>query len=178
MSISRSKRNSGTTWGKENILWPRPRTHARSPSWICCCSTDYAVNPLWSESWVVCVADRVEGKTCNRTYLIIYFLPRTMLAQCSKWSIDIYLCPEWKCIECYKTQGSDTTTLCMYPIYFGGTRSKGFATLRNVSKLTFLGQDWARKVCRFSVFLRLFDEVTAELFWDISRSIRFLWLIS
>ena len=31
------------------------------------------------------------------------------------------------------------------------TRSKGFATLRNVSKLTFLGQDWARKVGRFSV---------------------------
>ena len=25
--------------------------------------------------------------------------------------------------------------------YFGGARSKGFATLRNVSKLTFLGQD-------------------------------------
>jgi len=25
--------------------------------------------------------------------------------------------------------------------YFGGTQSKGFATLRNVSKLTFLGQD-------------------------------------
>ena len=38
-------------------------------------------------------------------------------------------------------------------VYFGGERSKGFATLRNVSKLTFLGQDWERKVCRFSVLL-------------------------
>ena len=35
--------------------------------------------------------------------------------------------------------------------YFGGARSKGFATLRNVPKLLFLGQDWARKVCWFSV---------------------------
>ena len=34
---------------------------------------------------------------------------------------------------------------------FGGARGKGFWTLRNVPKLT-LGQDWARKVCRFSVF--------------------------
>ena len=35
--------------------------------------------------------------------------------------------------------------------YCGGARSKGYATLRNVPKLLFLGQDWARKVCRFSV---------------------------
>ena len=35
--------------------------------------------------------------------------------------------------------------------YFGGARSKGFATLRNVSKLHFFLQDWASKVCRFSV---------------------------
>ena len=160
MSISPSKRNSGTTWGKENILWPRPRTHARSPSWICCCSTDRAVNPLWSESWVICVADRGEGKTCNRTHLIIYFLPRTMLAECSKWSIDNYLCPEWKYIECYKTplNPNQRYHYFMYvPIYFGGARSKGFATLRNVSKLTFLRQDWARKVCRFPV---LFGSLT------------------
>ena len=39
--------------------------------------------------------------------------------------------------------------------YFGGAQSKGFARLRNVSKSTFLGQDWARKVCRFSVFLAI-----------------------
>ena len=35
--------------------------------------------------------------------------------------------------------------------YFGRARSEGFATLRNVSKLKFLGQDWACKVCRFLV---------------------------
>ena len=35
--------------------------------------------------------------------------------------------------------------------YFGRARSEGFATLRNVSKLEFLGQDWACKVCRFLV---------------------------
>ena len=37
--------------------------------------------------------------------------------------------------------------------YFGGARSKRFATLRNVPKLLFWGQDRARKVCRFSVFV-------------------------
>ena len=31
-------------------------------------------------------------------------------------------------------------------IYFGGARSKGLAMLRNVPKLLFLGQNWARKV--------------------------------
>ena len=41
--------------------------------------------------------------------------------------------------------------------YFGGARSKGFVTLRTVSKSTFLGQDWARKVCRFAV---LFGHLT------------------
>ena len=35
--------------------------------------------------------------------------------------------------------------------YFREVRSEGFAMLRNVSKLTFLGQDWACKVCRFLV---------------------------
>ena len=35
--------------------------------------------------------------------------------------------------------------------YFGTAQSKGFATLRNVTKLTFLRQDWVRKICRFSV---------------------------
>ena len=110
MSISPSKRNLGTTWGKENSFWPRPRTHARSPSWICCCSTDYAVNPAWSESWVICVVVRIEGRMCNCTYLIIYYLPCTLLALCSKWSTDNYLCPEWKFIKFYKTP------LYMYPI--------------------------------------------------------------
>ena len=35
--------------------------------------------------------------------------------------------------------------------YFGGARRKGFATLRNVSKLQFFDKIWASKVCRFSV---------------------------
>ena len=84
MSISPSKRNLGTTWGKENSFLPRPRTYARSPSWICCCSTDYTVNPAFSESWVICVVDCVEGRLCHCTYLIIYYLPYTLLALCSK----------------------------------------------------------------------------------------------
>ena len=70
---------------------------------LSCCSTDYAVNPAWSKSWVICVADRTEGTMCTRTYLILYYLPCTLLALCSKWSTDNYLCPEWKFIECYKT---------------------------------------------------------------------------
>ena len=37
-----------------------------------------------------------------------------------------------------------TGVICSH-FLLGGARSKGFATLRNVSKLTFLGQDWARK---------------------------------
>ena len=57
--------------------------------------------------------------------------------------------------------------------YFGGARSKGFAALGNVSKLLFLGLDWARKVCRL-LFLVLFGELRAELARDISRSQRFL----
>ena len=39
--------------------------------------------------------------------------------------------------------------------HFGGAQSKGLATRRNVSTLTFLEQDWARKVCRFSVLFSL-----------------------
>ena len=103
MSVSPSKRNLGNKWGEDNSFWPRPRTHARSPSWICCCSTDYTVNPAWSESWVICVVDRVEGRMCNCTYLIIYYLPCTLLALCSKWSTDYYFFPEWKFIKFYKT---------------------------------------------------------------------------
>ena len=51
--------------------------------------------------------------------------------------------------------------------YFGGARSKGFATLRNVSKLTFFDK------IGFSVLFG-FDEVRAELVRDISRSLQFL----
>ena len=39
--------------------------------------------------------------------------------------------------------------------HFGGAQSKGLATRRNVSKLTFLEQDWASKVCRLSVLFSL-----------------------
>ena len=35
--------------------------------------------------------------------------------------------------------------------YFGGARSERCATRSSVSKFTFLGQDWVRKVCKFSV---------------------------
>ena len=48
--------------------------------------------------------------------------------------------------------------------YFGGARSKGFATLRNVPKLLFGGQNWAREG---SASL----QVRAELVRDISRSL-------
>ena len=37
--------------------------------------------------------------------------------------------------------------------YVGGARSKGFATLRNVRELLFLGQDWASKVRGSSVWI-------------------------
>ena len=67
---------------------------------------------------------------------------------------------------------SQMTKMCFY---FGGARSKGFVTLRNVLKLIFLGQDWGRKVCRVFGFIRLFDEVRADLVRDISRSLRLLW---
>ena len=41
------------------------------------------------------------------------------------------------------------------PCYLGGAQGKGFATIRNVSKLTFLGPDWVRKVCTISVLVEL-----------------------
>ena len=46
--------------------------------------------------------------------------------------------------------------------YFGGARSKEFATLRNVSKLPFFGKIGHAKFVGFG-FIRLFDEVRAEL---------------
>ena len=55
-------------------------------------------------------------------------------------------------------EGNLTFLLC----YFGGARSKGFAALRNISKLTFFLQDWAREVCRFSV---LFGYLTK---WELN----------
>ena len=61
-----------------------------------------------------------------------------------------------------------------FSFYFGGARSKLFATLRNVLKLLSWGQDWARKVCRFFGFIRLFDEVRAELVPYTSTSLRFI----
>ena len=39
---------------------------------------------------------------------------------------------------------------------FGGAPSKGFGTVKNVSKLIFWEQDWPRKVCRFSILLLVF----------------------
>ena len=60
--------------------------------------------------------------------------------------------------------------------YFGGARSKGFAPLRNVSKLPFFDKIGHAKSVGFG-FIRLFDEVRAELVRDISRSLRFLWFI-
>ena len=52
--------------------------------------------------------------------------------------------------------------------YFGGARSKGFSTLRNVSKLTFLGQDVARKVCRFSVFSAIWRSEISSRYREIT----------
>ena len=53
--------------------------------------------------------------------------------------------------------------------YFGGARSKGIATLRIVPKLLFMGQGWAREVCRIGFnsrdqfdFLDLFFNVLEE----------------
>ena len=77
--------------------------------------------------------------------------------------------------------------------HFDGAQSKGLATRRNVSKLTFLEQDWARAVCRFSVLFSLpaWEARFYSAIWrsesrgssrylkvrDISRSLRFLWFI-
>ena len=65
--------------------------------------------------------------------------------------------------------------ILLWPVifYFGGARGKGFATLRNVSKLQFFDKIGQAKSVGFR-FIRLFDEVRAELIRDISRSLRFL----
>ena len=49
--------------------------------------------------------------------------------------------------------------------YFGGARSKVFATLRNVSKLQFFDKIGHAKSVGFR-FIRLFDEVRAEISRD------------
>ena len=62
--------------------------------------------------------------------------------------------------------------------YSGEAPSKGFATLRNVPKLLFYGDRIGHsKSVRFRLS-RPFDEVGAELVWDISRSLRVLYIIS
>ena len=62
--------------------------------------------------------------------------------------------------------------------YLGEAPSKGFATLRNVPKLLFYGDRIGHsKSVRFRLS-RPFDEVRAELVWDISRSLRVLYIIS
>ena len=43
--------------------------------------------------------------------------------------------------------------------YFSGAQSKGLATLRNVQKWLFLGQDWAHEVRRFSVLVGFFTRL-------------------
>ena len=63
--------------------------------------------------------------------------------------------------------------LLLSSLYKNKARSKGFATLRNVSKLQFLDKIGQTKSVVFG-FIRLFDEVRAELVRDISRSLRFL----
>ena len=65
--------------------------------------------------------------------------------------------------------------LNMIDCYFGGVRSKGFATLRNASKLPFFDKIRHAKSVGFG-FIRLFDEVRAELVRDTSRSLRFFYL--
>ena len=166
MSISPSKRNLGTTWGEENSFWPRPSTHAWSPSWICCCSTDYAVNPAWSELWVICVVDRVEGRMCNCTYLIIYYLPCTLLALCSKWSTDNYLCPEWKFIMFYKTPLDPNQCYHYFvhvPCFNKKTASACTSTFHYCFRVSVAALLWKwYKSCSLSVF----QQVSALSLWE------------
>ena len=61
-----------------------------------------------------------------------------------------------------------------YYYYFGGVRSKGLATLRNVSKLQFFDKIGHKQSLQVFASIRLFDEVRAELVRDISRLLRFL----
>ena len=63
--------------------------------------------------------------------------------------------------------------ISMIIFYFGGARNKGFATLRNLSKFTFETRLGTQSLWVFG-FIRLFDEVRAELVRVISRSLRFL----
>ena len=56
--------------------------------------------------------------------------------------------------------------------YFGRVRSKGFATLRNVSKVTlFSGTRLGMQSLLVFSFIQLFDEVRAKLVRDVLRSL-------
>ena len=56
----------------------------------------------------------------------------------------MYLTFEWNCMPYLTPLLTESFVSCLLPYYFGGAQSKGFAMFRNISKLTFLGQDWAR----------------------------------
>ena len=62
----------------------------------------------------------------------------------------------------------DNFELIAKSCYFCGARSKAFVMLRNVPKMLFLGQDWARKICRFSVLFGSLTKWEPNLF-EISR---------
>ena len=78
---------------------------------------------------------------------------------------------KWGTFHREDANGKLLQVICESVHYFGGVwrRSKGFATLRNVSKVTFFWQYWARKLCRFSVlfgYLTKWEPNYFAIFWD------------
>ena len=71
--------------------------------------------------------------------------------------INVLCCNKSGIGNCMQVATDDNFELIAKSCYFCGARSKAFVMLRNVPKMLFWGQDWARKICRFSV---LFGSLT------------------
>ena len=109
--------------------------------------------------------------TSNTSFRLISFRRRNVFQ--TRWMMPAACCLKRK--QSFSQKWDLSTKrhfylFCHY--YFGGAQSKGFATLRNVSKLTFFWQDRARKVCRFSVLFGYLTKWEPNLF-EISRDFDF-----
>ena len=106
-----------------------------------------------------------------RTGLVSFFPPLTMLVYLPFLSTNQWKCSQWK----ISLEGPPLFSSDVKLNYFGRARSKGFATLRNVSKLQFFDKIGHAKSVGFRFYSATWR--SESRIRDISRSLRFLWFI-